>query len=144
MVDKVFLVVFQDYKTIICAINFYSVKYISSFCKCYAFFVYITLRFFGSFSICCSYCIVYEVIALIFCLLTYTCLRFCLLASAFCLNPAKNKMGTISKAISDKIIICLWEKLKVNEWKNTTDDINWFEKIYDFTCIKRDKVILLT
>ena len=32
MVDKVFLVVCQGYKTINCAVNFYSIKYISSFC----------------------------------------------------------------------------------------------------------------
>ena len=32
-------------------------------------------------------------------------------------------------AISDKTKICLCEKLKLNEWKNTTDVFNWFEKI---------------
>ena len=32
-------------------------------------------------------------------------------------------------AILDKTKICLCEKLKLNEWKNTTDVINWFEKI---------------
>ena len=45
------------------------------------------------------------------------------------INPAKNEIGRISKSILDKINICLWEKLKLNEWKNTTDVINWFEKI---------------
>ena len=29
----------------------------------------------------------------------------------------------------DKTNICLCEKLKLNEWKNTTDVINWFKKI---------------
>ena len=32
-------------------------------------------------------------------------------------------------AISDKTKICLCEKLKLNEWKNTTDVFNWLEKI---------------
>ena len=45
------------------------------------------------------------------------------------INPAKNEIGRISKSILDKINICLCEKLKLNEWKNTTDVINWFEKI---------------
>ena len=45
------------------------------------------------------------------------------------INPAKNEIGTISKSILDKINICLCKKLKLNEWKNTTDVINWFEKI---------------
>ena len=44
------------------------------------------------------------------------------------INPAKNEIG-ISKSILDKINICLFEKLKLNEWKSTTDVINWFEKI---------------
>ena len=29
----------------------------------------------------------------------------------------------------DKINICLCEKLQLKEWENTTDVINWFEKI---------------
>ena len=29
----------------------------------------------------------------------------------------------------DKIIFCLCEKLKLSEWKNTTEVINWFENI---------------
>ena len=41
--------------------------------------------------------------------------------------PAKNEIGRISKSILDKINICLSEKLKLNEWKNATDGINWFE-----------------
>ena len=43
------------------------------------------------------------------------------------INPARNKIGRISKSILDKII-CLSKKLKLNEWKNTTDVINWLEK----------------
>ena len=45
------------------------------------------------------------------------------------INPAKNEIGRISKSILHKINICLCEKLKLNEWKNTTDVINWFERI---------------
>ena len=45
------------------------------------------------------------------------------------IDPAKNKIGRISKSILDNINICLCEKLKLSEWKNTTDVINWFEKI---------------
>ena len=63
---KFFLVVFEGYKTITCAVNFYSIKYISSFYVLYAFFVYNILDPFGCFFICCSYCIVQEVIVLIF------------------------------------------------------------------------------
>ena len=44
------------------------------------------------------------------------------------INPAKNDIGRISKSILDKINICLCEKLKLNEWKTTTE-VNWFEKI---------------
>ena len=45
------------------------------------------------------------------------------------INPAENKVGRISKSILDKINICLCEKRNISEWKNTTDVINWFEKI---------------
>ena len=37
------------------------------------------------------------------------------------INPAKDEIGRISKSILDKIYICLCKKLKLNEWKNTTD-----------------------
>ena len=37
------------------------------------------------------------------------------------INPAKDEIGRISKSILDKINICLCKKLKLNEWKNTTD-----------------------
>ena len=40
------------------------------------------------------------------------------------INPAKNVVGRISKSVSDKISICLCEKLKLNQWKDTTDVIN--------------------
>ena len=45
------------------------------------------------------------------------------------INSTKNEIGKISKSILDKINIWLFEKLKLNEWKNTTDFMNWFEKI---------------
>ena len=45
------------------------------------------------------------------------------------INPAKSEIGRISKSILDKINICLCKKLKLDEWKNTTDVINWFNKI---------------
>ena len=50
-------------------------------------------------------------------------------STASLINPAKNEIGRISKLILDKINICLYEKLKLNEWKNTADVINWFEKV---------------
>ena len=37
------------------------------------------------------------------------------------INPAKDEIRRISKSILDKINICLCKKLKLNEWKNTTD-----------------------
>ena len=37
------------------------------------------------------------------------------------ISPAKDEIGRISKSILDKIYICLCKKLKLNEWKNTTD-----------------------
>ena len=45
------------------------------------------------------------------------------------LNPAKNEIGRICKTVLDKINIWLREKLKLKDWKNTTDVINSFEKI---------------
>ena len=38
-----------------------------------------------------------------------------------------NEIGRISKSILDKTNIFSFEKLKLNEWKNTTDVINWFK-----------------
>ena len=45
------------------------------------------------------------------------------------INPVKSEIGRISKSILDKINICSCEKLKLKEWINTTDVINWFEEI---------------
>ena len=45
------------------------------------------------------------------------------------LNPAKNELGRISKAILDKINLNLRNATKVNQWKNTSDVISWFKSI---------------
>ena len=45
------------------------------------------------------------------------------------INPAKNEIGRISKAILAKINLSLIEQLKVNQWKNTQSVIEWFMKI---------------
>ena len=47
------------------------------------------------------------------------------------INPAKNELGRISKAILDKINHNLCKKLKVNQWKNTQNVIEWFKNIPD-------------
>ena len=45
------------------------------------------------------------------------------------LNPAKNELGRINKAILDKININLRNATKLNQWKNTNDVISWFKSI---------------
>ena len=45
------------------------------------------------------------------------------------LNPAKNELGRISKAILDKINLKLQNATKVNQWKNLNDVISWFKNI---------------
>ena len=45
------------------------------------------------------------------------------------LNPAKNELGRISKVILDKINSQLRNDLKLNQWKNTDNVIDWFKKI---------------
>ena len=45
------------------------------------------------------------------------------------INPAKKEIGRISKQILDQINSKLCEILKVNEWKNTANVINWFKKV---------------
>ena len=45
------------------------------------------------------------------------------------INSAKKEIGRISKSMLDKINICLCKKLQLNEWKNTTNVINWFKQI---------------
>ena len=43
--------------------------------------------------------------------------------------PSKTELGTVSKFHLDKINRTIREKLKLNQWKNTTDVITWFSKI---------------
>ena len=45
------------------------------------------------------------------------------------INPTKYEIGTISKIILDKIISSLIKQLKVYQWKNTQNVIEWFMKI---------------
>ena len=45
------------------------------------------------------------------------------------INPAKNEIGRISKQILDQRNYKLCEILKVNEWKNNANVINWFKKV---------------
>ena len=45
------------------------------------------------------------------------------------INPSKNEIGTISQTILDKITSSLIKQLKVNQWTNTQNVIEWFMKI---------------
>ena len=45
------------------------------------------------------------------------------------LNPAKNELGRISKTILEKINSNLRAVLKLNQWKDTSNVIEWFENI---------------
>ena len=45
------------------------------------------------------------------------------------LNPAKNELGRISKAILDKINLNLRNATKVNQRKNTNHVLSWFKSI---------------
>ena len=45
------------------------------------------------------------------------------------INPCKSELGAISKAILDHVNKEIREKLNVNQWKNTTEVINWFTSI---------------
>ena len=45
------------------------------------------------------------------------------------INRAKNDIGRISKVILDKINSSLIKQLKVNQWKNTQNVIEWFMDI---------------
>ena len=47
------------------------------------------------------------------------------------LNPAKNEIGRISKAILDKINTEVRSILSLNQWKNTSNVIDWFKGIKD-------------
>ena len=45
------------------------------------------------------------------------------------LNPAKNEIGRTNKHILQNIKKKLYEEIKVNQWKNTENVINWFKNI---------------
>ena len=45
------------------------------------------------------------------------------------LNPAKNELGRISKSMLDIINTSLQNLIKVNQWKDTSEVIEWFKNI---------------
>ena len=45
------------------------------------------------------------------------------------INPAKNELGRIRKAILDNINRRLCTSLNINQWKNTASVIEWFKRI---------------
>ena len=47
------------------------------------------------------------------------------------INPVKNEIGRISKNILDKINHQLRDSLRINQWKDTSQVIEWFLKIPD-------------
>ena len=47
------------------------------------------------------------------------------------INPAKNEIGRISKNILDKINHQLRDCLRINQWKDTSEVIEWFLKTAD-------------
>ena len=47
------------------------------------------------------------------------------------INPAKNEIGRIIKNIVDKINHQLKDSLRINQWKDTSEIIQWFFKILD-------------
>ena len=57
------------------------------------------------------------------------------------INPTKNELGKISKKIIKKINQEILKKTDVNQWKNTSNVINWFNNIEnkkDFSFIQFD------
>ena len=45
------------------------------------------------------------------------------------INPTKNELGKISKKIIEQINQEILKKTDVNQWKNTSNVINWFNNI---------------
>ena len=45
------------------------------------------------------------------------------------LNPSKTNIGKISKVLLDKINSAILSGTKINQWKNVSSVITWFEKI---------------
>ena len=50
------------------------------------------------------------------------------------LNPSKSELGHISKVHLDRINSDIRKKLSLNQWKNTTEVINWFTGIDKTRC----------
>ena len=44
-------------------------------------------------------------------------------------NPAKNELRSISKTILDKVNVNLRNSLRLNQWKNTQEVIDWLKGI---------------
>ena len=47
------------------------------------------------------------------------------------INPAKSELGKVSKSILDNISSHIRNQTKVNQWRNSTDAISWFQSIQD-------------
>ena len=47
------------------------------------------------------------------------------------INPAKSELGKVSKAILDNINNQIRAQTQVNQWRNTTEAISWFQSIKD-------------
>ena len=47
------------------------------------------------------------------------------------INPVKNELGRISKVILDKTNLAIREHFSFNQWRNTQNVIDWFNKIPD-------------
>ena len=45
------------------------------------------------------------------------------------IHPAKNEIGRISKITLDKINVAIKRKLKLNQWRNIKEVIDWFVSI---------------
>ena len=44
------------------------------------------------------------------------------------MNPTKNEIGRLSKSIIDKISNKLRNSISLNQWKDKSEVINWFNK----------------
>ena len=45
------------------------------------------------------------------------------------INPSKSEIGIISKGILDEINTTIIQKTQINQWKNTTSVLNWFNAL---------------
>ena len=45
------------------------------------------------------------------------------------INPSKSNLGKISKVILDKVNQHVVASTNINQWKNTQNILNWFDKI---------------